>query len=55
MYRVNDIIERCDNENIKAFNVNFSIESINEYIKFEDIDEFFEFMKISGINHVYMM
>lgn len=55
MYRVDDILERCNDENIKAFNVNFSVESINEYIKFEDIDEFFAFMKISGINHVYVM
>lgn len=55
MYRINDVFDRCNNDNIKAFVVRISADIIEKSIKFDDVDDFFNFLKLSDINHVYVM
>ena len=55
MYYVKDVLERCARNNIHAFMVSFSSETIDKCIKFDDIDDFFTFAKLSDIKQVYVM
>lgn len=55
MYYMNDVLKLCDQNNIHAFKVSFSSDTIDKSIKFDDIDDFFAFCKLSDIKQVYVM